>query len=304
MISPTYSTADQAYISEISNLLESGSKTSPRGRPTREIIGSTVVIEDPAFSVITLPKRRLNYSFMAAEFLWMMSGMNRVDMIEPFNKNIVMAQNDGEVTFTGAYGPKIVEQLGYVVSTLRRDPDSRQAIIGIWRERPRESRDIPCTVSLQFLIRDGKLRMITYMRSNDVWLGFPYDVFNFTMLQRYTAYLLGVEAGEYIHMAGSFHLYDDNEEAARSVAEDTTAYIPLYIEPFESDQMGRVSALFADLATTGSREPGYLLKWWDRAGRLDNPWRDLLAVAAHRFEKSIEPSGKWERVMYRHRHLR
>ena len=57
------------------------------------------------------------------------------------------------------------------------------------------------------------------MRSNDVWWGVPYDVFQFTFLQIQLAQVLGLEPGVYTHQAGSFHLYDrDRVEASRVTA--------------------------------------------------------------------------------------
>ena len=50
--------------------------------------------------------------------------------------------------------------------------------------------------------------MTTYMRSNDLWMGFPYDVFQFTCLQTLLAMELDVELGTYTHVAGSLHLYE------------------------------------------------------------------------------------------------
>ena len=46
------------------------------------------------------------------------------------------------------------------------------------------------------------------MRSNDVWWGLPYDVFQFTQLQLTLARLLDVAPGEYTHMVGSLHAYE------------------------------------------------------------------------------------------------
>ena len=57
--------------------------------------------------------------------------------------------------------------------------------------------------------------MMTTMRSNDIYLGFPYDVFVFTMIQRYVAGAIDMEVGPYHHHVGSMHLYDTNSEAAR-----------------------------------------------------------------------------------------
>ena len=52
------------------------------------------------------------------------------------------------------------------------------------------------------------------MRSNDVYLGLPHDVFSFTMIQEIVARLLGVEMGDYTHFAGSLHLYDEHADDA------------------------------------------------------------------------------------------
>ena len=54
--------------------------------------------------------------------------------------------------------------------------------------------------------------MIVNMRSNDIFLGFPYDIFNFSMFQEYISTILHLELGEYVHMVGSFHYYKKNKE--------------------------------------------------------------------------------------------
>jgi hypothetical protein len=67
--------------------------------------------------------------------------------------------------------------------------------------------DVPCTLALQFFIRDKKLYMITHMRSSDLILGLAYDVPAFTFFQELLAFELGVEVGEYIHFSNSLHIY-------------------------------------------------------------------------------------------------
>ena len=66
------------------------------------------------------------------------------------------------------------------------------------------------------MLRDGKLHLIVYMRSNDVIWGLPHDVFCFTMLQEIVARELEADLGLYRHMVGSLHLYEDNREEACS----------------------------------------------------------------------------------------
>ena len=150
-----------------------------------------------------------------------------------------------------------------VVDALSRDPDSRQAVIEIWRPNPRDSRDVPCTLTVQWMIRDGKLHCLDSMRSSDAWLGWPYDVFNFSMLSLYILLMLKersaitlqhidlmarLQLGDLHLTAGSSHLYVDPKvdgatnipycikdvEALVMSDADTTKYNPLRIEEFKS----------------------------------------------------------------------
>lgn len=212
----------------LSALMQGGQSVSPRGIPCRELLGYQTVIpmNDP---VVTIPQRKLGYKFMAAEAYWILSGDNRVATIAPYSKKIAQFSDDGK-TFFGAYGPKIHEQLDYVTHKLRDDPYSRQAVINIWRENPPQTKDVPCTISVQWLIRDGKLHCIDTMRSSDIILGWPYDVFNFSMMSLWiccvlrTAYGLKLRLGNLYLTAGSLHLYESDEAVARQCIQ--TLYVP------------------------------------------------------------------------------
>ena len=76
--------------------------------------------------------------------------------------------------------------------------------------------DVPCTCTLQFLVREDRLHLVTNMRSNDIILGLTHDVFCFTMLQEILARQLGFGLGSYSHIVGSLHLYDKNLNAAQN----------------------------------------------------------------------------------------
>ena len=84
-------------------------------------------------------------------------------------------------------------------------------------DREFTAKDIACATSMQFLLRENKLHAVIYMRSNDAFLGFPYDVFLFTMLQELLASELTVPIGNYYHCVASFHLYEKNITAAESL---------------------------------------------------------------------------------------
>jgi len=118
-----YTNANDMYLDMARKTLDEGIRSSPRGMGVRELLNVQLQITNPLWSVVGLSGRGLNYHFMVGEALWMLSGLNRADLIEPFNRNIVMALDDGMHWFQGAYGPKIIDQLGYIVEILRKDRD-------------------------------------------------------------------------------------------------------------------------------------------------------------------------------------
>jgi len=94
----------------------------------------------------------------------------------------------------GNYCWRIMPQLRRTVNLLHDDPDSRQAVISIYNNLfdQRVTKDTPCTLSLQFLIRDGQLDMIATMRSNDLLWGFSYDINQFSFIQKLIRMFLNV----------------------------------------------------------------------------------------------------------------
>jgi thymidylate synthase len=220
------------WLGLIETLLDNGDLVTPRGKPCREVLAcqTNVSMVDP---VVQVKGRKLGYRFMAAEAHWIISGDNRLETILPYANHIKDFSDDG-FFFYGAYGPRVVDQLSYVARVLAEDLNSRQAVLTIWRSNPHKSKDIPCTVAIQWFIRDGKLHCIDTMRSSDAWLGWPYDVVNFSCLSYYLRailrhqYGLVMDIGDLVLQAGSQHIYERNEVAAREVLNNPETYqIPL-----------------------------------------------------------------------------
>lgn len=188
------------------------------GAVVGEVINAITYIHDPTRNFVSSPDRKLPVRYAVGELIWYLSGSNRLKDISTFSKVWEKLSDDGE-TANSAYGYRIWKHFGFdqwdfVLNKLKADPMSRQAVIHIKDASDKPTKDMPCTVSLQFFIRDGKLLLTVYMRSNDLWTGFPYDVFAFTSMQMLMAFQLGVEVGPYTHIAGSLHLYARNLKAA------------------------------------------------------------------------------------------
>jgi hypothetical protein len=92
-----------------------------------------------------------------------------------------------------------------------------EALTPLTFEGEATTKDVPCTLSMQYTIRNGALEAGVCMRSSDAWLGLPYDLFNFCMLQRAVAGELKVRPGSLTLFIGSSHLYERNLEAAARI---------------------------------------------------------------------------------------
>lgn len=180
-----------------------------------EVIGVKLQISKPRARLSRSENRGKAFSPLG-ELLWYLSKSDRVDFIEPYIKKY-QEEAEGDIVF-GAYGPRIfnmrdgIDQFRNVGALLRNNPDSKRAVIQIFNAEDIVTRhkEIPCTTTMQFLVRNERLHMSVTMRSNDAYMGLPHDVFCFTMLQEMMARHIGVELGEYHHYAGSMHFYDKN----------------------------------------------------------------------------------------------
>lgn len=198
---------------------ERGCVSSSRdGAVVAEITDAVFCVEDPTRNIVTSPIRKMPMRYAVGELAWYLSGSNRVQDISQFSKVWEKLSDDGE-TNNSAYGWRIFSKFGfdqweYVKELIRKDPNTRQAVIHIKDADNKQTKDTPCTVYLQFLLRDGKLNLSVHMRSNDIWMGVPYDMFSFCFLQVKMAMELGVEVGQYTHYAGSLHLYERDYKKA------------------------------------------------------------------------------------------
>lgn len=216
-------TQSEAFLETI-RVLVAAPVVSPRGTTCKELSEQfTLVISRPQSGFVDVYGRRFNHAVTAVEGLSLV-GQTSVPELQTDRVKSLRAFQSGSV-FRGAYGPRVEGALDDVVELLARDRDSRQAVLtmfdsrrdlGRWGEASK-SGDVPCTLSIQFLVRDLALQMRVTMRSNDAWLGLPYDLGQFSLLHCAVAQAVGWPIGSYTHTAGSMHLYDKDWAASEIV---------------------------------------------------------------------------------------
>lgn len=202
------------YVNLVKRVAHSGTPVTSRGLATRELTAVSLIFPNVLNPLLPVGVGRgVNARLAAIEALQLISGTQRHDLIRLVTPGFDSVLVDQENPDYGAYGPRIVTQLGDAIDILHADPTTRRAVISIWNENDlTHDGDRPCTVFLQFLVRDNgfgpALELHSHMRSQDVWLGVPYDIFMFTQLQHTVAFILGLPAGQFVHHATSLHIYD------------------------------------------------------------------------------------------------
>ncbi|WP_107773895.1 thymidylate synthase [Nocardioides sediminis] len=202
-------------------LVQDGERVSANRGRFREIVGATLELTNVRARLSRSESRRRVVSGVA-ELCWYLSGSNRGDLVV-FYMPKYAAELEEDGTVHGGYGPRLFghdqdAQVRNVIALLKESPTSRRAVVQIFDrsdQRVPRFKDVPCTCTMQFLLRDGQLHMVVSMRSNDAYVGLPHDVFAFTMLQEMVARSVNAEPGRYVHNAGSLHLYDSTEESMK-----------------------------------------------------------------------------------------
>lgn len=266
------SSINEEWIKLLANVQNHGFFSSPRGKPCLELFAYKAVVS-MSQPVITVKERKLGYRFMAGEAWWILDGRTEVDEISPYCKTISNFSDDG-LFFFGAYGPMIKLQLSYILRALVTDMDTRQAVLTIWRQSPMVSKDIPCTVSLQWMVRDSKLHCFANMRSSDSWLGVPYDWFNFSAISAYLLLCLKkisvnfepITLGSLVWNATSQHLYSEDLEKANKLVNKPTGTFhcaQLNLEEFyePASFIRHLKACSTDLAQYQEHSSKFGSKW-------------------------------------------
>lgn len=205
-------TGRTAYPDIVRQVVMEGSVRSPRGLVTRDLGNVTIHLDSPHDALPVGCGRGLNTRIAAAEAVQLIGAFSNPDLMmyaSPNFKRYIEPEN----FFWGAYGTRVGDQVYQAVRKLRNDPSTRQAVVTLWDNQLDNfdgKKDYPCTVGFNFTVDKDKLSMNVLMRSNDVWLGLPYDMFQFTQLQLSVAHSLDLLPGTYTHTAWSLHIYEEH----------------------------------------------------------------------------------------------
>lgn len=230
---------------------------APRGLKINEIVNASVIVNPKDCSIdftkTKAPERQEVYDkYKKAEHDWYMSG-NTLASSAPSKFWNQLAQADGHITsnyghmmlFDKMYprerafqglgeADETIVDLGVepqtpferVVETLKKDRDSRQAIVHYGQPRHYwpGNKDQPCTLSGQFFIRGDRLYFTVHQRSCDLIKGYSYDIpwqahFMKMVMDKLNSEGMSLELGELTMVFGSLHLYEKDFDLARRITQ-------------------------------------------------------------------------------------
>jgi thymidylate synthase len=275
----TAETLDDLLAPVLERLLRTRNRVDTSRGATREVTGVLLKIANPRARLSHTEMKGHVFSCLG-ELLWYLSKSNELDFISYYIPQYKKESTNGKTVY-GGYGPRLFAERGHnqvenIIELLRRGPTTRRAVIQLFSAKDIKQRkvEVPCTCTLQFLLRKRKLDLFTNMRSNDAFKGLPHDVFAFTMLQELVARSLNVELGTYKHAVGSLHLYEADVERARKYLSEgwQTTEKPMPLMPF-GDPWPAIKLLMSAEANIRS---GAALPV--EARRLRGYWADLVRL--------------------------
>lgn len=208
------------------DLIGKGDQFDSRAGKTFELTHVGITLTSPQQREIVIPERKANIAAQIVETMWIMSGRNDVAGLLHYLPRAADFSDDG-VEWRAGYGPRLrdyhgVDQLDYIVDTLKANPSSRQAVATIWDPTvdTTPGKDIACNNWLSFSSRHGKLDLMVGIRSNDAMWGWSgINAFEWSTLLELVAVLTGLEIGSLHFATTSFHLYEQHWIKAGRISE-------------------------------------------------------------------------------------
>ena len=170
--------------------------------------------DQPYNQLLLLRNRKFNPYFAVVESAWVLSGKKELKCLQSIIDSYGQFSDDG-ASLNGAYGYRMrsffeIDQLEALINLLVDDSETRRAVITLYSPSDllnNQSLDIPCNTTLFFKKRNSRLDITVINRSNDLYLGIPYNIFTFNVILKFVAYKTGLEIGVQRHFTDSLHVY-------------------------------------------------------------------------------------------------
>jgi len=126
-----------------------------------------------------------------------------------------------------------VDQIKKLIDDLQSNPNGRRHILSAWNVEKIDSMALPpCHVMSQFYVStNGRLSCQMYQRSADMFLGVPFNIASYALLQSILANVLNLVPGEFVHTFGDAHIYSNSIEQVKEQLTREPKKLPKLIMP-------------------------------------------------------------------------
>ncbi len=235
------------YLELLQRVLEQGSPKSDRtGTGTISRFGDQIRFDlDAGFPLLTT--KRVHLKSIIHELLWFIAGDTNIAYLKENGVTIWDEWADESGELGPVYGSqwrswpvvdesgarRHVDQLAGVIEGIRETPDSRRLIVNAWNVGELEHMKLPpCHLLFQFNVAQGRLHCGMYMRSCDVFLGLPFNIASYALLNQMVAQSCDLEPGDLVISLGDAHIYTNHLEQTRTqLAREPRALPRMRLDP-------------------------------------------------------------------------
>lgn len=217
----TFKTFEEAFLKINKEITENPQyTTTSRIGDVSEIQGYTYRVNDLGSFVFNEKLiGRLDYDYAETFYNWMISGSSDNKAVIEKYPNVARFMEKPKSdqlpqNFNTFYGPRILDQLPYVLKELKEHPDTRRAVISILDSQDLllldkdETLEFPCCDSATFSIRDNKLNVHVHMRSQNMGQVLKLDMYLWGRFTCELATELNLEPGNFTSTVVSAHVFN------------------------------------------------------------------------------------------------
>lgn len=218
------------YLDGLREILDYGHESTDRtGTGTLALFGLTRRYNlSQGFPLVTTKK--LHTKSIFHELLWFIKGDTNIGYLKERGVRIwdEWADNMGDLgpiyghqwrSFgipAGQEVPPEADQITTLIKAIKATPDSRRLIVSAWNPLDIGKMALPpCHTMFQVRILAGKLHLQLYQRSGDMFLGVPFNIASYALLQHMLAEVTGYEVGDFVHTIGDAHIYSNHMDKVK-----------------------------------------------------------------------------------------
>lgn len=240
----------QTYLKALQEILDRGESSSDRtGTGTVSVFGMQCRYDlSEGFPLLTTKK--LHIRSILHELLWFLAGDTNIKYLKENGVSIWDEWADEKGDLGPVYGHQwrrfpalqssgtekdghplyfagAVDQISELVENIKNSPDSRRLIVSAWN--PADVPDMalpPCHTLWQVRILNNRLHLQLYQRSADMFLGVPFNIASYALLQHMLAHVTGYEVGDFVHTLGDAHIYSNHMDQVQTQLARTPKPLP------------------------------------------------------------------------------